>query len=218
MFYWLQVAPHWWCGTFSPHGEQLLTQHIAQSGLSPTEVALCQYCVFSGIHQNHSLNFTLFSNLLDKLIRPLQSNSISEEDVKLFWDATKKLLPSCFSVIRKIRKKSTNEKTMMKQVTEVLKIFNYISSLEPLPNTDLFPTTLYPWVTYQGDQPNCNIRETLNDAVSQGACDWLNHILENNKRPDETDLSKLQNLIQIIQLVRSDLQKAIEYYDKLFQE
>lgn len=213
-----KVAPHWWCGTFSPHGEQLLTQHIAQSGLSPTEVALCQYCVFSGIHQNHPLNFTLFSNLLDKLVKPLQSNSVSEEDVKLFWDATKKLLPSCFSIIRKIRKKSTNEKTMMKQVTEVLKIFNYISSLEPLPNTDLFPAALYPWVTYQGDQPNCNIRETLNDAVSQGACDWLNHILENNKRPDETDLSKLQNLIQIIQLVRSDLQKAIEYYDKLFQE
>ncbi|KAJ8919011.1 hypothetical protein NQ315_016916 [Exocentrus adspersus] len=48
-----KVAPHWWCGTFSPHGEQLLTQHIAQSGLSPSEVALCQWCVFSGIHQNH---------------------------------------------------------------------------------------------------------------------------------------------------------------------
>lgn len=106
----------------------------------------------------------------------------------------------------------------MKQVTEVLKIFNYISLLEPLPNTDLFPVSLYPWITYQGEEPNCNIHETLNDAVAQGASDWLNHILENNKRPDETDLSKLQNLIQIIQLIRSDLQKAIEYYDKLFQE
>lgn len=100
------MAPHWWCGTFSPHGEQLLTQHIAQSGLSPAEVALCQYCVYSGIHQNHPLSFTLFSNILEKLIKPLQAGSISEEDLKLFWDATKKLLPSCYSVIRKIRKVS----------------------------------------------------------------------------------------------------------------
>ncbi|KAJ8919012.1 hypothetical protein NQ315_016917 [Exocentrus adspersus] len=138
--------------------------------------------------------------------------------MKLFWDATKKLLPSCFSVIRKIRKKHTNEKMTMKQVTDVLKILKYINSLEPLPNTDLFPTSLYPWVTFQGDEPNCRVLETLNDAVSQGASDWLNHILENNKRPDETELARLQNLIQIIQLVRSDLQKAIEFYDKLFQE
>ncbi|KAJ8944670.1 hypothetical protein NQ318_015878 [Aromia moschata] len=213
-----KVAPYWWCGTFSPQGEQLLTQHIAQSGLNPTEVALCQWSVFAGIHQNHQLSFTLFSNLLDKLIKPLQSNSVSEEDLKLFWEATKKLLPSCFSIIRKIRKKSTSEKATMKQVTEVLKILNYINSLEPLPNFDLFPSTIYPWITYHGEGNNCNVPATLNDAVAQGASDWLNHILENNKRPDETEISRLQNLIQIIQLVRSDLQKAIEFYDKLFQE
>ncbi|KAJ8953784.1 hypothetical protein NQ314_007214 [Rhamnusium bicolor] len=213
-----KVAPHWWCGTFSPQGEQLLTQHIAQSGLTPTEVALCQWSVFAGIHQNHALSFTLFSNLLDKLVKPLQTGAVLEEDVKLFWDATKKLLPSCFSVIRKIRKKSASEKTTMKQVTEILKIFNHINSLEPLPSTDLFPLVLYPWVTYNGEGPNCNIPATLNDAVAQGANDWMNHILENNKRADETDISKLQNLNQIIHLVRSDLQKAIEFYDKLFQD
>ncbi|XP_074030466.1 C2 and C2B_Munc13-like domain-containing protein staccato isoform X3 [Leptinotarsa decemlineata] len=213
-----KVAPHWWCGSFSPQGEQLLTQHIAQSGMGPTEVALCQYCVYSFIHQNHPLSLTLFSKLLEKLVKPLQTGSVSEEDTKLFWDATKKLLPSCFSVVRKIRKKNSNEKTTMKQVTEVLKILNSIHSLEPPSNVNLFQKNLYPWISYSGEEPNCNIPATLNDAVVKGASDWLDHILENNKRPDESDVSKLQNLIQIIQLVRSDLQKAIEYYDKIFQE
>lgn len=68
------------------------------------------------------------------------------------------------------------------------------------------------------EEANCDIPSTLNEAVSKGAVDWLNHITENNKRPDETDVAKLQNMIQIIQLLRSDLQKAIEFYDKLFQE
>lgn len=212
-----QVTPYWWCGNFSPQGEQLLTQHIAQSGLGETEVSLCSYSVYAGVHQNHPLSFTLFSKLLEKLLKPLQTEVVSEEDMKLFWEATKKLLPSCFSIIRKIRKKTLNEKTIMKQVMEVLKILRIILALDPK-DVDLFPDNLYPWVTYHGDGPNCDIRGTLNDAISQGASDWLNHLLENNRRADDTGMARLQNLIEITQLVRSDLQKAIEYYDKLFLE
>lgn len=212
------MAPYWWCGTFSPQATSLLTQHIAQSGLTPTEVAVCQFSVYAAVHQSHALNFTLFSNLLEKLIKPIQTNSICEEDVRIFWDGVKKLLPSCYSIIRKMRKKNVNEKTTMKQVIEVLKILFYIGSLEPLPNTDLFPSSSYPWISSKGDGPNCDIFSTLTDAVSQGANDWLNHILDNNKRTDDADVSKMQNLIQIIQLIRSDLQKAIEFYDKHFQE
>ncbi|CAH1161909.1 unnamed protein product [Phyllotreta striolata] len=214
-----KVAPNWWFGTFSPQGAQLLTQHIAQSGLTPVEVAVCQYCVFAFIHQNHALSLTLFSNLLDRLSKPIQMGVVCDEDVKLFWDATKKLLPSCFGVIRKIRRKNINEKTKMKQVTDVLKILNHIHTLDPPTNIDLFPRAAYPWITNRiDDESNCNVPSALNDAVTKGAVDWLNHILENNKRPDESDFARLQNFIQIIHLIRSDLQKAIEFYDKLFQE
>ncbi|XP_056643734.1 protein unc-13 homolog 4B isoform X2 [Diorhabda sublineata] len=213
-----KVAPHWWCGSFTPQGNQLLTQHIAQSRITPTEAYVCQYCVFAGVHHNHALSFALFANLLDKLVKPIQTGGVSEEDVKLFWDATKKLLPSSFAVIRKIRKKNVNEKTKMKQVTEVLKILRHVISLEPPPSLDLFPVVSYPWISYRGDEPNNDIASTLNDAVTQGANDWLNHILDNNKLPDVSDVTKMQNMIQIINLIRSDLQKSIEFYDKLFQE
>lgn len=180
---------------------------------------MCQWSVFATIHQNHSLSFILFSNLLDKLIKPLQLGGvICEEDTKIFWESTKKLLPSCFGIIRKIRKKGFKDKATVEQVTEVLKILGKISTLEPLPSTDLFPSNLYPWVTYNGDEPNCDIQATLRDAISQGACDWFNHIMENNVQKETTDVCKLQHLIQVVQLVRSDLQRAIEFYDKLFQE
>lgn len=213
-----QVAPHWWCGIFSPQGEQLLTQHVAQSGLCPVEVALSQYYVYTSIHQNYPLNLALFSTILEKLEKHLQKGIITEEGVRLFWDSTIKLLPSCFSIIRKIRKKNTNEKTVLKQVREVLKILNYVDALKPPTNMDLFPSTLYPWATYNRDEPNCDIPAMLHDAVAKGASDWLNHILENNTKVDESGTARSQNLIQIIQLIRSDLQKAIEFYDKLFQE
>ncbi|XP_060523502.1 protein unc-13 homolog 4B [Cylas formicarius] len=213
-----EVAPYWWCGSFSPQAQQLLTQHIAQSGLSPIEVDLCSYSVYAGVHQSHPLSFSLFSKILEKLVKPMQTSSMLEEDVKLFWEATKKLLPSCFNVIRKIRKKSPSEKAVMKQVVEVLKILSYIRSLEPPENFELFPSALFPWITTTDGGLNCDIVKTLEDAVTQGVNDWMNHIIENNKKPDNSDISKLQNLLQVIQLVRTDLQKAIEFYDKLFLE
>lgn len=182
------------------------------------EVALSQYCVYASIHQNHALNLALFTKLLEKLVKPLQKGIILEEGIKLFWDATKKLLPSCFSIIRKIRKKNTSEKTVLKQVKEVVTILSYLSELDIPAHVDLFPSALYPWATYTRDEPNCDISAILNDAVAKGANDWLNHILENNTKFDESGVARLRNLIQIIQLIRSDLQKAIEFYDKLFQE
>lgn len=203
---------------FSAQAEALLTQHIAQSGLGPIEVALSQWVVYSTIHTTHALNFSLFSNLLDKLVKPVQTSKLCEEDNKLFWEAVKKLLPSCFGIIRKIRRKCTNEKASIKQLLEALKIISKLQELEPPQNTDLFPSKTYGWLSNCSDEPNCDIRSVLQEAVTQGASDWFNHIIENNARNDETDEGKLQYLIKIIQLVRTDLQKAIEFYDKIFQE
>lgn len=125
-----KVVPFWWCGNFSPLGEALLTQHIAQSGLSQIEVAMCQWSVYASVHQNHPLSFSLFTNLLEKIAKPLQNGTVSEEDTKIFWDATKKLFPSCFSIIRKLRKKDFKDKMTLQQLTHILEIFGIIKTLE----------------------------------------------------------------------------------------
>ncbi|XP_044739455.1 protein unc-13 homolog 4B isoform X2 [Chrysoperla carnea] len=216
-----KVVPYWWCGNYSAQAESLITQHAAQSGLNPNEQALCQWVVYTQVHADHPLSFTLFSNLLDKLIRPLQSNSFCEEEVKIFWESSKKLLPFVFNTIRKIRKKSTGDKNILKQVIEVLRIIAKMSLLEPPEKINLFPSELYRWLTYKSDddsEGNWDFRGTLGDAIQQGAIDWFEHVLEHNPCQDHTDEAKMQHLIKIIQLVRSDLQKAVEYYDKIFQE
>lgn len=42
------------------------------------------------------------------------------------------------------------------------------------------------------------------------------HILKNNTVEGETDEDYLKYHIKVIQLIRADLQRAIEYYDKIF--
>lgn len=138
-----KVAPYWWSGKFSSQGEAVLTQHSAQSGLHQTENALAQWSVFAGVHTNHPLAFALFENILDKIVRPLQVDSISPDEIKIFWEGVKKLLPSCFAVIRKIRKKTAGDKGSVKTLTEVLNILSKIAMLEPPEGTDLFPSNVY---------------------------------------------------------------------------
>jgi BAI1-associated protein 3 len=73
------------------------------------------------------------------------------------------------------------------------------------------------WLRRPNAETGWDLRETLNDAVHSGAKSWFNKVNMESQDPDESDEEKLQYLVRIIQLVRSDLQKAIEFYDKAFQ-
>lgn len=213
-----KVAPYWWSGNFSAQAEAIILQHAAQSGLGQTENYLSQWTVYCAVNADHPLSFSLFNNLLDKLIKPLQSGTVHEEEVKLFWDAVRKLLPTCFSLIRKLRKKTAGEKMVIKTLREVLRILNKLSTMDIPENIDLFPQNIYGWLRRNEDGSNMDIYEVLHQSATQGASDWFVHILDSNECKDKSEEGRLQHLIRVIQLVRSDLQRAVEYYDRIFLE
>lgn len=137
-----RVAPYWWSGKFTAQGEAIIIQHAAQSGLTTLDRALTQWSAYTSIHVTHPLAFSLFESLLDKLIRFMQT-TLADDEIKMFWDGVKKLLPSCFSVIRKMRKRTAGDKNSVKILTEVLTIISRVGSLEPPEGTDLFPKNIY---------------------------------------------------------------------------
>lgn len=221
-----KVAPYWWVGKYSPLGETILTQHYAQSGLSSTDDALVKWSVYSEIHHDHPLAFALFVALLDKLTRPVQGNTLSEDEVRVFWDGARKLLPSCFAVIRKLRKKTAGDKNSVKTLMEVLNILGKLTNLGPPPDDfDLLPKAQYGWLRTQraeGQEMSCDLSAALTDAVASGAADWFIHMSEDTAdhraASQLDDEARLQHIIKLIQLIRADLQRAIEYYDKIFQD
>lgn len=77
---------------------------------------------------------------------------------------------------------------------------------------------LISWLKKEDDTPSWDIHGTLQEAVISGAQDWFSHINELSKESQQTDEDKLLQIIKITQLIRSDLKRGIEYYDKLFQQ
>ncbi|XP_077293918.1 C2 and C2B_Munc13-like domain-containing protein staccato isoform X3 [Arctopsyche grandis] len=212
-----KVAPYWWAGNYSVHAEALISQHSAQSGLGLKENNMAQWTVFCAIHADHPLSFALFNTILNKLMKPLETNQLGDDEVNLFWDGVRKILPSCYSIIRKLRKKTTGDKNVLKILKDVLILLCMLSEMKVPDGFDLFPEKLYGWLK-QGEGVKNDVREVMLQAIHQGATEWFMEITENIEANSETEEGRLQNLIKIIQMVRSDLQRAVEYYDKCYAQ
>lgn len=215
-----QVANYWWSGKFSPNAELIRSQHAAQSGLTPFDCALSQWHAYSTIHETHKLNFTLFNSILDVVVPVITYMQNDSEDVKTFWDGVKRLLPSCFAVLRKLRSKNTSDKNIIRALNEVLDILKKIKELEVPESVDIFPKSVYGWLHTNDTDETCNIDTAIEDAINTGTREWLEHIVEGSRQSKntETDDEKLQYVIKLIQMVRSDLQRAMEYFDKIFYQ
>lgn len=214
-----KVAPYWWAGKFSGQGEAVIAQHAAQSGLNVNARALSQWSAYTTIHANHALSFKLFENLLEKLSRFINVVELNPEDKKMFWEGVKKLLPSCFSVIKNIRKKTSSDKNCIKMVNEALSILSIIASMSPPKDAELFSKKIYGWL----NKTNVNIKTidiygVVEEAIRSGAQDYLFQINEIRDVHQENDEENLQNIIKVTQLVRADLQRGLEFYDKMFKE
>ncbi|EDW84880.2 uncharacterized protein Dwil_GK12905, isoform B [Drosophila willistoni] len=213
-----QVANYWWSGKFSANAEAIRSQHAVQSGLSAFDCALSQWHAYSTIHETHKLNFALFNSILDVLVPVIKCLQNDSEDIKTFWEGAKRLLPSCFSVLRKLRSKNTSDKNIIRALNEVLDIVGKIKSFDVPESVDLFPISVYGWINRNEADVEYDIDTVIGDAIKTGTEEWLEHIIDGSRhtKENETDEDKLQYLIKIIQMVRSDLQRAMEYFDKLF--
>lgn len=138
-----KVAPYWWSGKFCDQGDAVVSQHSAQSGINPNSRVLAQWSAYTTIHSNHQLSFKLFENILERLLKTLNMPEAHIEDKIMFWEGVKKLLPSCFSIIRNIRKKTSSDKNDVKMVRDVLAILSIIDTQTPPKEIELFPKNVY---------------------------------------------------------------------------
>ncbi|XP_044586415.1 protein unc-13 homolog 4B isoform X2 [Cotesia glomerata] len=210
-----KVEKYCWCGRWSAPAEALILQHSAQRGLLARNVFLSQWVEYSRIHQQHPLHFAVFNKVAVELLRPLENGLFSKDEEKLFWDATKKIVYSCLNSIRKIRRLSAGDKNVMTQMGAILGILSSISSLRIPDDFDLFPQKMFGWFP-ESEDTKVDVMKVLEYSVIQGGAEWFDHILNNNTPASDSDDDALKYQIKVIQLIRADLQRAMEIYDRMF--
>ncbi|KAL0130108.1 hypothetical protein PUN28_002009 [Cardiocondyla obscurior] len=210
-----KIEKYCWCGRWSGPAEALILQHSAQRGLLARNVALAQWVEYANIHQEHPLSFTVFNKIIKNLLRPMDSGLFSADETKLFWKATKKIVFSCLNSIRKIRKLILGDKNTTAQLSSILEILSSISSLQVPEEINLFPTKMFFWFP-ESDDLKVDVLQALEYTITQSCAEWFEHILSNNSPDTESDEDAIRYHIKVIQLIRADLQKANDYYNKLF--
>ncbi|XP_014616448.1 PREDICTED: BAI1-associated protein 3-like isoform X4 [Polistes canadensis] len=210
-----KVEKYCWCGRWSGPAEALILQHSAQRGLLDRNIDLAQWIEYARIHQEHPLNFMVFNKIIVDLLRPMDNGLFSTDETKLFWDATRKILYSCLNSIRKIRRLVLGDKNAMTQLSAILGILSSISTLKIPEDFDLFPAKMYSWFP-EPDGTKLDVFQGLENTVIQGCAEWYEHIKSNTTPETDSDEDVLRFQIKIIQLIRADLQRSIDHYDKLF--
>lgn len=115
-----KVEKYCWCGRWSAPAEAIINQHRTQRGLLTRNVALAEWVEFVRVHQEHPISFTLFNTLAIELLRPIENNLFSDDEIRLFWDAAKKLLHSCLNCLRKIRRLTVGDRNTVSQLIAIL--------------------------------------------------------------------------------------------------
>ncbi|XP_050433740.1 protein unc-13 homolog 4B [Adelges cooleyi] len=210
-----QPESYSWEGDFLPESKLIIQQHVTQGNISPVDECLSQWIEYVNTQVlSPVISFKVFSDILEKLVKPITTGKICDEELKMFWQSAKKLLPLCYTNIRMIRKTSPEDERYRVQLESNLNVLRHLYSFEQPQDLDLFPLDMYGWLL--PCEHTRDIKTALHDAVVQGAIDWYIHILEHNKPTDFTEEGQMKLQIKIIQYLKSDLQKALEFYNKIF--
>lgn len=132
------VARYWWSGKFTSPGEAILKQHAICADLSDCEKALIYWNAYTVVHTTYPIAFSLFEGLVNKICTYVSGSAVASDDLRKFWIGAKKILPSCFAVIIKLRKRIAGDNDIVKTVTSVLHMLAKLESMRNTCDIDLF--------------------------------------------------------------------------------
>ncbi|XP_055524424.1 protein unc-13 homolog 4B-like [Wyeomyia smithii] len=211
------VARYWWSGKFTAAGEAILRQHALCADLCDIQKTLIYWSAYTTVHATYRIAFSLFENLLNKICIFIKSNNVKQDDLKTFWSGVRDILPSCFAVIMKLRKRIAGDKDIVKTVISVLNILSLVDSIRETCDINLFSVQDYEHFNYQLQQnPHITIHDITVLAIQKGAKLWFHEAITKMALVTLLDEEKLSNCIGLIQILQSDIMRASSYYNEPF--
>ncbi|MEQ2254474.1 hypothetical protein ILYODFUR_004142 [Ilyodon furcidens] len=194
--------PYNWNGQVSPPAWTVLTHHAVQTDLSPLQQAIVRWQCYSSHHRNQRVCYSLLLRLLRTIDAEWDPPAVRGDLERQLSDSFRLYTEHCLCLMKNMRQ--------VFPCTSAAAITRYelmLRGIGYMQNMRAFKTV-------------CPLRNELHlditTAVKKGTSEWYESLIAQYKPEEGAVEEQLKKMVQVIDAVCADLQRAQNIYNKLF--
>ncbi|XP_030592184.1 BAI1-associated protein 3 [Archocentrus centrarchus] len=194
--------PYNWNGQVSPPAWTVLTHHAVQTDLSPLQQAIIRWQCYSSHHRTQRVCYSLLLRLLRTIDAEWDPPTVRGDLERQLSDSFRLYTEHCLCLMKNMRQ--------VFPCTSAAAITRYelmLRGIGYMQNMRAFKTV-------------CPLRNDLHlditTAIKKGTAEWYESLIARYKPEDGTLEEQLKKLVQVIDAVCADVQRAQNIYNKLF--
>ncbi|XP_029363686.1 BAI1-associated protein 3 [Echeneis naucrates] len=194
--------PYNWNGQVCPAAWTVLTHHAVQTDLSPLQQAIIRWQCYSSHHRTQRVCYSLLLRLLRTIDAEWDPPTVRGELERQLSDSFRLYTDHCLCLMKNMRQ--------VFPCTSAAAITRYelmLRGIGYMQNMRAFKTV-------------CPLRNELHlditTAVKKGSSEWYESLIAQYKPEEGTLEEQLKKLIQVVDAVCADVQRAQNIYNKLF--
>ncbi|XP_034449552.1 BAI1-associated protein 3 [Hippoglossus hippoglossus] len=198
----VKKEPYNWNGQVGPPGWTVLTHHAVQTDLSPLQQAIIRWQCYSSHHRTQRVCYSLLLRLLRTIDADWDPPAVRGDLERQLSDSFRLYTEHCLCLMKNMRQ--------VFPCTSAAAITRYelmLRGIGYMQNMRAFKTV-------------CPLRNELHlditTAVKKGATEWYESLIARYKPEDGTLEEQLKKLVQVVDAVVADIQRAQKIYNKLF--
>ncbi|XP_073350945.1 BAI1-associated protein 3-like [Pagrus major] len=194
--------PYNWNGQVCPAAWTVLTHHAVQTDLSPLQQAIIRWQCYSSHHRTQRVCYSLLLRLLRTIDAEWDPTAVRGDLERQLSDSFRLYTEHCLCLMKNMRQ--------VFPCTSAAAITRYelmLRGIGYMQNMRAFKTV-------------CPLRNELHlditTAVKKGSAEWYESLIARYKPEDGTLEEQLKRLVQVVDFVCADVQRAQNIYNKLF--
>ncbi|XP_035472103.2 BAI1-associated protein 3 [Scophthalmus maximus] len=194
--------PYNWNGQVCPPAWTVLTHHAVQTDLSPLQQAIIRWQCYSSHHRTQRVCYSLLLRLLRTIDAEWDPPAVRGDLERQLSDSFRLYTEHCLSLMKNMRQ--------VFPCTSAAAITRYelmLRGIGYMQNMRAFKTV-------------CPLRNELHlditTAVKKGTAEWYESLIARHRPEDGTLEEQLKKLVQVVDAVCADIQRAQKIYNKLF--
>ncbi|XP_070581067.1 BAI1-associated protein 3-like isoform X2 [Ptychodera flava] len=192
-----------WDGRLSSVADTILHQHALQNDITDAEEAVCNWLAYSKEHMHHPLDYAFLYKLLRSIDKLWAPTLLSKEYDDMLANSFCSFIDFCLGLLRKQRDLfPPANKAAYYRLEYLLICLDLIYSMKFFKKCCPFKKELH--------------REII-DIIKKGTVDWYETVYALAEPQVQSEEEQVTSLVSLTNTLNTDMQRAVKYYHKLYQ-